>query len=186
LRLRSFTAWQSSWFEQGWRIREAEKIIPEEHCSLVLNNGQKVTIKAKIDRLDFNENSRQWMIIDYKTGENPLKLSNIYQASTGKWKDLQLPLYQILLYWTGIEEAISSGYLNLSREKTSLSLGADELTEELLSSAFECVLETAEKIISGEFWPPSAAKQYTGGLEPLRIRALEHFLRQPSEKREAL
>lgn len=186
LRLRSFAAWQSSWFEQGWRIREAEKTIPEEYCSIVLNNGQKVIIKAKIDRLDFNENSGQWMIIDYKTGENPLKLGNIYQASTGRWKDLQLPLYQILLNRTGIKGAISSGYLNLSREKTSLSLGADELTQELLTSAFECVLETAEKITSGEFWPPSPEKQYAGELETLRIRAWEHFSRQPSEERGAL
>jgi ATP-dependent helicase/nuclease subunit B len=56
---------------------------------LVLSNGEKIELSAKIDRIDVDKNGN-FMIVDYKTGKYPLPKMNTDQDI------FQLPVYAVM------------------------------------------------------------------------------------------
>jgi len=78
---------EEEFWKQGMKPAYLEQKI--ERFPLVLSNGEKVELSAKIDRIDVDENGN-FIIVDYKTGKYPL-------PKTGVEQDIfQLPVYAVM------------------------------------------------------------------------------------------
>ncbi|RKY16598.1 MAG: hypothetical protein DRQ55_17665, partial [Planctomycetota bacterium] len=124
-RLTAFASWQAGWAEQGWRIRHAEW-APSRPATLDVD-GEPFVISGIIDRIDENERTGQWAILDYKTSEvgaDPAKTHRGWstvpdednpgeQKRVRVWVDLQLPLYRVLAGELGLPDEVRLGYINL-------------------------------------------------------------------------
>ena len=78
---------EEEFWRQGFRPAYLEQKI--ERYPLVLSNGEKVELSAKIDRIDADGNGN-FIIVDYKTGKYPLPKMNIDQDI------FQLPIYAVM------------------------------------------------------------------------------------------
>ena len=78
---------EEEFWKQGMKPAYLEQKI--EHYPLVLSNGDKVELSAKIDRIDVDENGN-FIIVDYKTGKYPLPKMNTDQEI------FQLPVYAVM------------------------------------------------------------------------------------------
>jgi ATP-dependent helicase/DNAse subunit B len=78
---------EEEFWQQGMRPAYLEQKI--EQYPLVLSNGGKVELSAKIDRIDADENGN-FIIVDYKTGKYPLPKMNVDQDI------FQLPVYAVM------------------------------------------------------------------------------------------
>ncbi len=78
---------EEAFWQQGLRPVYLEQKI--EHYPLVLSNGDKVELSAKIDRIDVDKDGN-FIIVDYKTGKYPLPKMNVDQDI------FQLPVYAVM------------------------------------------------------------------------------------------
>lgn len=136
--------------KNGWRTIYAEKEIKE----LSVLNFQ---IKAKIDRIDFNESENKYLLIDYKTIDTAPKdtaTKNHYLSKGGEfvWKDLQLPVYiasakkffgsenveaAYFLITKSAEETRIEHYKNSPEAEESAKKKAEEIAQNILDYKFE-------------------------------------------------
>jgi len=116
-RLRAFADCQAAWRLEGWRI------VATEEAFTVVYDG--TTIHGRCDRVDRNERTGEWRVIDYKTWDT-LDKASPFDASKAAvafaqarglpvcsqvdargrpremaWKSLQLPLYCAMLEASG-------------------------------------------------------------------------------------
>ncbi len=94
-RLGEFAQWQAQWASEGWRIYAAEARTPAGGTSFDVDEVP-LRLSGRVDRIDRNEVTGGWMVLDYKTGEGGADTSES-RTRDGRWKDLQLPLYRYLL-----------------------------------------------------------------------------------------
>ncbi|HEY8468287.1 MAG TPA: PD-(D/E)XK nuclease family protein [Longimicrobiales bacterium] len=98
-RLHAFAAWQAQWAVAGWRIAASEVQPPERSVAFDVD-GLPIYLSGRIDRIDHNEATGEWAVLDYKTsdrGEGPEKTHRRGRGDDKRWVDLQLPLYRHLL-----------------------------------------------------------------------------------------
>lgn len=96
-RLSLFATHQAAAFAEGWQIAYVEKNASLEIPFPVNGGPPDARLKGKIDRIDFHPEGR-WRVIDYKTSATAVKPDAAhYGSKSGKWKDLQLPLYMKFL-----------------------------------------------------------------------------------------
>jgi ATP-dependent helicase/nuclease subunit B len=152
----------------GWVIRHTEWSFPET----AMLGGLRIT--GRIDRIEENERTGQWRILDYKTfdqlktpQETHLRSARAATAlatpaaavqvggRAKAWQDLQLPLYR----WAA-REALGAGdtvfgYFNLPKAvgETAITLWED-YDDALHASALHCAEEVAAAVAAGRFWPP--------------------------------
>ena len=154
-RLVAFSRWQADWVSQGWRVEKAEVAFSGTQCSLLLDDGECMAVKGRIDRLDRNEKTGEWAIIDYKTSEDAVWPEEAHRVK-GEWKDLQLPLYVKALERQIPIASVKTGYLSLCRDLRKLggywaAWGGDDY---LSAQAKAC--EIAAAVRAQVFWPPRA------------------------------
>ncbi|MGJ8673967.1 PD-(D/E)XK nuclease family protein [Rubritalea sp.] len=114
-RLKAFAEEQSEMRQDGWRIKHVELAVgpKEDEINWLYHD---TTIKMRVDRIDVNERTGEWRVIDYKTSTKVKKpneehLENVRatdepdhiygdllpppprKRSEQRWKNLQLPLY---------------------------------------------------------------------------------------------
>ena len=65
-RLQAFAFWQAQWRSQGNQIKFVEGTPQNGSVSFPVD-GQSMRICGRIDRIDFNPETGQWFIFDYKT-----------------------------------------------------------------------------------------------------------------------
>lgn len=151
---------------RGWRIVDCER-----KWELALPG---VTIRGRIDRIDRNELTGEYRLIDYKTqdaGKPPEQAhwarhreedlhvlpEAVFQrgGQPTRWIDLQLPLYLLALRQE-FGEAGTAGYFVLPKttQGTGLRLWT-ELTPEHLLHAEACAVAVGRAIAGGRFWPPA-------------------------------
>ncbi len=95
-RLCAFAEWQARWVADGWVIRAVEASPPKGGAEFVVDD-RPILLSGKLDRVDQNERTGQWCILDYKTGERAADPETIHRSGREKkWVDLQLPLYRLL------------------------------------------------------------------------------------------
>ena len=95
-RLCAFAEWQARWVGEGWVIRAVE-VSPAKGGAEFVVDDRPILLSGKIDRVDQNERTGQWCILDYKTGERAADPEAMHRSGRGnKWVDLQLPLYRLL------------------------------------------------------------------------------------------
>jgi len=116
-RLRAFANCQAAWRGEGWRI-----VATEEALDVVFDG---TTIHGRCDRVDVNERTGEWRVVDYKTWDtmdkaspfDAAKVAVAFAKSRGlpvctqmdargrerevAWRSLQLPLYCAMLEASG-------------------------------------------------------------------------------------
>ena len=178
-RLAAFAAIQAAHRAEGW------KIVGTEEWLHVTYDGCRFSGCA--DRIEVNETTGAWQVIDYKTFDSPDKANAFETAAQvvadvesrglptfttpGKkgavktvWRSLQLPLYCAMLEASGDARfAAAKGAL---RQAAYCVLGktAEEtvFTEAIDSAAYQAEAERTvraliAKIRAGVFWPPGAS-----------------------------
>ena len=182
VRLKGFARVQAEQYAAGWRIVSVERKLESEGEN-TLDIGP-LKLSGKIDRIERNENSGAWRVLDYKTyakADSPAKkhfgtslsvewlpeAAFTYNSPTvpkpKRWKELQLPLYaKILRHWHGAEmgnSPVHTGYFVLSADPAATAiLEFTELDVEVMSSAMTCAERIAALVHNGNFWPPQPLK----------------------------
>ena len=149
-RLAAFAKIQAVRHAEGWRTVAAER-------KLQVRYGH-TTVKGRCDRIDFNERTGEWCVVDYKTFDNPDR-AVWRDAKTGEWKSLQLPLYCAMLdadpeFPDAKLEKISSAYCVLGKTADT-TLFTGPMNGAFVAEAEAKVRELIDKIERGIFWPPS-------------------------------
>lgn len=143
-RLDAFAEWQAENAKEGWKIAYSEQ---ELTCADFADSlGRPVRLKGRIDRIDKHSKTGEWRILDYKTSETAAKPNNTHRTK-GEWKDLQLPLYRLLVKSLGIERDISLGYIQLPGDRSEIGDQMAEWTSEELQDAESLAREVAAEII---------------------------------------
>ena len=112
-----------------------------------------MSLSGRVDRIDRNLRTGEWILIDYKTGDGGVKLSDALRRD-GTWRDPQLPLYRFLLPSLVTEEGpldpppgpgerVRVGYLSISRSKANI----DVLIPDWSEADFESALDTSKDAI---------------------------------------
>ena len=149
-RLAAFAKIQSARHAEGWRTVAAER-------KLQVKYGH-TTVKGRCDRIDYNEKTGEWCVVDYKTFDNPDRAVWM-DAKTGEWKSLQLPLYCAMLdadpeFPDAKLEKISSAYCVLGKTPDT-TLFTGPMNGAYVPEAEAKVRELIDRIERGIFWPPS-------------------------------
>lgn len=171
-RLRVFASKQAHERAAGWRIIATEFKVGGDDAPWQLGGHP---ISMMIDRIDFNEESKQWRVLDYKTTgkakspqeqhlkawkevENRPCLGELYPprrkgSAERRWAEVQLPLYAAFVrehFKTGDLPGV--GYVNLPRAVSDVEFhswsGFDEAT---LDHALVWAEAAIEAIAAGDY-----------------------------------
>jgi len=143
---------------QGWRIKFQEHEFKPGEATLDVD-GTPFSIHGKIDRIDFNENTGEWAILDYKTGEKATDPDKAHRKGRGEkeWIDLQLPLYRLMARSLGVTGNVRLGYILLPKSVEDTGFRIADWTDEELAAADEAARQVIREIRQGVFWPPEPA-----------------------------
>jgi ATP-dependent helicase/DNAse subunit B len=153
-RLDAFARWQAAWRGQGWRIERIEKEEGADRFDLKLDDGRTMKVGGRIDRIDRNEQTGQYLVLDYKTSDSPKDPDKAHRAK-GEWVDLQLPLYRHLARRIGIKGPMQVGYIVLPKNTDQFGKRLAEWTEEELVQADDEARRVAGLVLDQQFWPPA-------------------------------
>ena len=152
-RFRFFAKWQVGHRKAGWEIKYSE--VAFNNVSLpVCNSELKITINARVDRIDFNPKSNEWLIIDYKTGDKAIKPQAQHQRK-GEWVDLQLPVYRDLFITQETKANVGVGYVCLPANEEMAGCYIADWQEDDYDDARRIMTDVLGKISRHEFWPPN-------------------------------
>ena len=159
-RLGHFAAIQSERRAAGWRIVAAER-------KLELQYGH-TRFHGKCDRIDYNDTTGDWCVIDYKTWDTASKAKSFETKKDGTrvWKSFQLALYCAMLDVDSTGEFASAKLDRISSCYCVLGKTADDVvfTEPFggayVPEAEAKVRDLVERIERGIFWPPAATKEW--------------------------
>lgn len=191
-RLRAFAPVQAEWAEAGWRIRmvEVSFIVPpsESQAAGPPVNADSAThdiagttapartqypapkfpdasglwLTGRIDRVDVNERTGEWIALDYKSSQEPFQAKDHLPASgksKGQWKNLQLPLYRVLLRAVEPQARdLRVGIISLPAHSDATQFVApSHWTADDFSNAEQTAAEIVARVQAGEFTPSGRA-----------------------------
>ncbi len=157
-RLRRFAALQASRAADGWRVMATERKMKVAYGHTV--------VAGRCDRIDFNERTGEWCVIDYKTWDSAARAAAFETKKDGTrvWKSLQLPLYCAMLdadpdFPEAKRERITASYCILAKAAADTCysesfLGAD------VPDAEAKVKELIDGIERGVFWPAADTSEW--------------------------
>ena len=149
-RLYRFAAWQARRASAGWRIERAE--WSPKDAQLVVD-GEPMRLTGRIDRIDHNPASGEWAILDYKTGEAGDPPEKTHRGRKG-WRDLQLPLYRMMVDELDIAGPVRLGYVLLPKELNKIAGEMAAWDEDDLQSAYEAAEDVVRAVRAGELEEP--------------------------------
>ncbi len=147
-RLLAFAVWQTRQNQEGWRIQRVEHDL-----EMPLGRTKTLIVTGRIDRIDWNERSGVFRVLDYKTSDKA-KTPDKAHRSNKKWIDLQLPLYRQLAMHNSFRGELELGYVNLSGQDECLLSVADWKGAEF-EEADRLSLDVVDAILGGKFLPMS-------------------------------
>jgi hypothetical protein len=161
-RLEVFAAVQARRRQAGWEIRETEWKPADGGVEFPVD-GTPIRLTGRIDRIDWNPETQQWALWDYKTGESVRHPRTVHVAGDGSWRDLQLPLYCLLaVELLGDAEPAEVGYIALPRDPNGIGfVNVDRwggtksdplLLPDALDGAFEAARDVVRRIRKGDFF----------------------------------
>jgi len=153
IRLKIFSEKQADWAKDGWRIKHVE-VPGTDHPIEFEVDGVPQLIHGYIDRIDQNERTGQFAILDYKSSDYT-KPPEVAHRKNGEWIDLQLPLYRHLAASVGVTGSPLIGYILVSKDQKSIGFSMADWTESELNMADETARNVIRDIRSGVFWPPT-------------------------------
>jgi ATP-dependent helicase/nuclease subunit B len=158
----------------GWVIERVEWKFPQDPaCTL---GG--LVIRGKIDRIERNELTGRWRVLDYKTSDEPRSPKEAHcralnrRASSSAvpelarftldgrllaWTDLQLPLYLwALSHDPAVPRDLACGYFQLPRAAGATAVALwEDYSDAWQAAALRCAEAVAAAIRAGQFWPPN-------------------------------
>lgn len=143
-RLSSFARWQAKTAVEGWRIIHTERSLTYDDFTDAV--GRNIRLAGRVDRIDFNVATKQWRVLDYKTGETatPPKRTHL---KAGEWVDLQLPLYRLLVRSLEITDDVQLGYVHLPNDLSDVGNSMADWTPADLKAAEEVAKRVASEIL---------------------------------------
>jgi hypothetical protein len=161
-RLSAFARWQVEQVAEGWRIAHAEW-APEGGQVPLIVDGEPIGLRGRIDRVDLNTDGKRWRVLDYKTSENPSKPRQAHGPGQrdGLWRDLQLPLYELLsaslskeYSERGFDPRPGLGYVNLPRDVQQTRERMADWSDEELDTARDAADGVVRAVRDGRFEKP--------------------------------
>ena len=150
LRLQAFARCQAAWALEGWRIQHTE-MDAEAKFEV---DGESLTIRGRIDRVDYHCGDDRWAVLDYKSGDNQSPPDKAHRKK-GEWVDLQLPLYRTLATQLGVPASAALGYIVLPRDTKKVGFLLAEWNDEELAEAEAAAKEVVRGIRANRYWPPA-------------------------------
>ena len=162
-RLRRFAALQAARAADGWRVMATERKM-----KVVYGH---TTVAGRCDRIDFNERTGEWCVIDYKTWDSKDRAVAFEQPKdkeTGKtvrvWKSLQLPLYCAMLdadpdFPEAKREHITASYCILAKTAADTCY-SESFSGADVPDAEAKVKELIAGIERGIFWPAATEPEW--------------------------
>lgn len=160
-RLAVFASWQAEEADEGWTTERRYLEVPLRAALEV--DGAPFFVSGRIDRIDVHRDGRL-RLLDYKTGERRRTPEEVHRTPDGGWKDLQLPLYELLVRALGLEGRVELGFVHLSRELDGPTLTLADWSTDEVEEAWEVAREVVRKVREERFWPPSDPPPYDDGL----------------------
>ena len=148
-RFASFAQRQARHAAEGWVIQEVELSFHDNPAEIEVD-GRTIAIDGRIDRIDFNQRTGEYLVLDYKTGEVAQTPEDAHRRGE-RWTDLQLPLYHLLVGTRGIS-APRLGYILLPRDPGKIDIVEVAWGEEL-TQALEEARRVVRAIWAQEFTP---------------------------------
>ena len=152
-RLRRFASLQAARAADGWRVKATER-------KMKVTYGHTL-VAGRCDRIDFNERTGEWCVVDYKTWDSSARATACETKKDGSrvWKSLQLPLYCAMLdadpeFPDARRDRITACYCVLAKsaEETRYT---EPFSGAEVPEAEEKARELMEGIERGVFWPPA-------------------------------
>ncbi len=153
-RLVVFAERQAKWRQEGWKIHAVEKNIVDGEAAFDVD-GSPISLRGRIDRIDFNERTGHWAVLDYKSSEAP-KSPDVVHRRKGTWIDLQLPLYRYLAKALKLEGPVDLGYILLPKDVGHCRFEMAGWTPEELAQADAAAVAVVRAIREGRYHPPTA------------------------------
>jgi ATP-dependent helicase/nuclease subunit B len=156
-RLTAFAHAQAAWAAEGWRVVHSEISFAmhprDQHgrpAPVIGTTG--LYLQGRIDRVDMHP-TRGYAALDYKTSMKAMDPEGEHRKPKGRWLDLQLPLYAVLLRSVGIAVPPENlGYFALpSNPADTAVLLASTWDGAFLGEAEAEAERIAEAIVAGEF-----------------------------------
>ncbi len=148
-RLRAFSNWQAAWISNGWEIIESEYNCSPVPLSV---DHPNLSIRGRIDRIDYHAETSRWAIFDYKSSEGcnpPEKIHNCKEVPY--WKDLQLPLYRHLAKSITGTNKVDLGYINICNDLKTIGEYFAKWDNDQLESADLVALKVMQAINENQF-----------------------------------
>lgn len=125
-RLKNFAKHQVELRNQGWKIFKTELIFDKKTKNpnaMEVEIIEGMLLKGRIDRIDYNDDTKQYAVFDYKSADTAVKPEKSHWGGTTfnvkrGWLDFQLPLYHYLIQKSGQFQngGIQLGYFNLPKD----------------------------------------------------------------------
>jgi RecB family exonuclease len=163
-RIRSFAHVQARWARQGWRVRHVELTFGVHDGSVPAPSigSTLVRLTGRIDRVDWHPDAG-YAALDYKTSAEPVEPGPQHRAAKGRWIDLQLPLYRVLLRSMDIEVPPHRlGYVALPSNPSLTGMRMASGWNEAFTAEAEAEAERIARLVeAGDFtddtgWSPPA------------------------------
>ncbi|MBM44252.1 MAG: hypothetical protein CMJ36_04480 [Phycisphaerae bacterium] len=144
--------------EAGWKIHAVEKSFGDrkgnDHPAAALPGEPRIRLTGKIDRIDEHP-EHGYRAIDFKTSDKGKGVESVHRSSkTGRWHDLQMPLYRHLMASIAlhvepanlcfIELPAKMDRTRLDRPKKwndDILLAADDVARQIVSDIMEAKFE---------------------------------------------
>ncbi len=182
-RLDAFALRQAEWAAEGWRIRGVE-LSPGGDGAPFEVDGTPILLRGKVDRIDRNERTGEWVLLDYKTSEAPASPDRTHRRGRGPervWVDLQLPLYLHLAPWLVDPEGApvlpsapvpppKAGYFVLPRDPAKAGIQLATWSSRELEDALESARDAVRTLRLNHFeFDPARFRAFRG--DPLSVVA---------------
>jgi hypothetical protein len=153
-RLRHFAHVQAMEAAEGWRIVATEREVE----TTIQVDGGPFTLTGRLDRIDYHP-ERGYRILDYKTADQKRTPNQTHRGRDANgqpvWRDLQLPLYQVLGRAIHIEGDPALGYFNLPKQQQDTGIALAPWDATMLEDAFATRDWVITHIRDQVFWPPA-------------------------------
>ena len=156
--------WQVKHRRDGWITKEIERDLAELQVMIELSEDS-MQVTGRIDRVDFNQVSNRYLIIDYKTNDKgrskkDARAEKKIEGSEQKqiiWSDLQAPLYlRAAAMMFGDITKIGFAYVNLPARVDLEIYEPVEVSDLEYQAGISQAREIAQLVRDQVFWPPNS------------------------------
>lgn len=166
-RLQRMIDWQVVQRRDGWRTFSVERDLSDLNV-FVETSGDPMRITGRIDRIDVNDSTGNYMILDYKTSDRGRDKSDIcaekkiegHEEKQIVWSDLQVPLYLLAgkLLLANEKKAVGFGYINLSAQTYHQIYEPLDVVDIEYKSGITQASAIADLVRKQVFWPPNSRR----------------------------